>query len=375
MYLPTLYKRGSTDAIQQWTIEIDGPKYRTIAGQQGGKLTITEWTNCEPKNTGRSNETTEEEQALIEAKAKWKKKSEKGYVQSVSDVDKSGFMQVMLAQNYADRVDEIDFDKGVVVSPKLDGVRCIVNKDGMWSREGKSLLAGSPHIHKILSPLFAADPALKLDGELYQHQFKENFDKIISLVKQQKPTPAELEESARLVQYWIFDCVNDHLSWNTRFVNNQELCRFLQLQPDSTIRMLHNRAVSSPKDIDDAFKKYRKEGFEGAMVRWDICGITYEHKRSKYLLKYKDFVTDEFEIVDILTGRGNKADKAAKAVCKDKRGIIFETNIEGSWHFCEQLLADKSKVIGKQGTIRYQNLTPKEQVPRIGYLIAIRDYE
>jgi len=373
MYLPTLYKRATTGAIQQWTIEVDGDKYRTIAGQRGGQLTTTEWTDCEGKNVGRSNETTPAEQSLAEAKAKWKKKSEKGYVENIQKVDDSGFMQVMLAQNYEDRVEEIDFtNDGAVVSPKLDGIRCVVDNKGMWSREGKSLLAGSPHIFRALKPFLDSYPQLT-DGELYNHQFKDNFNKIVSLIKKQKPTPEELEESERLVQYWIFDCVEDNLSWFVRFINNSELRKYITKHP--CIKMVINHSVASPKDVDDAFKKYRREGFEGAMVRWGIHNIGYDHKRSKYLLKYKDFVTDEFEIVDVLTGRGNKADKAAKIKCRDKRGVTFEANIEGDWDFCTQLLADKSQVIGKQGTVRYQNLTPDEQVPRIGYLIAIRDYE
>lgn len=371
MYLPTLYKRATTSAIQQWTIEVDGHKYRTIAGQQGGQLTTTEWTVCEGKNVGRSNETTDEQQALAEARAKWKKKTEKGYVQSVSDVDKSGFMQVMLAQNYEDRVDEIDFSEGVVVSPKLDGVRCIINKEGMWSREGKSLLAGSPHIHRLLQGFFQQNPSAVLDGELYNHQFHANFNKIISLVKKQKPTAEELAESEKLVQYWIFDWVSDK-PFIGRFFDNPKIAA-VHLPP--VVRLIKNTEVKSPKEIDSLFKKFRAEDFEGAMIRWGIHKIPYEHKRSKYLLKYKDFVTDEFELVDVLTGRGNKSDKAAKVVCRDKRGVTFEANIEGDWEFCTQLLADRDKVIGKQGTVRYQNLTPDEQVPRIGYLIAIRDYE
>jgi len=374
MYLPTLFKRASTDAVQQWTIEVDGDHYRTISGQQGGKLTTTEWTDCEGKNQGRSNETTPEQQALAEAKAKWKKKSEKGYVQSVSDIDKSGFMQVMLAQKYEDRVDEIDFSKGVVVSPKLDGIRCIINKDGMWSREGKSLLAGSPHIHRMLEPLFKVDPPLQLDGELYNHQFHSNFNKIVSLIKKQKPTAEELVESEKLVQYWIFDCV-EPVSWATRFLNNNVLKTYLSQLKTNKIRTVTNRFVMSAKDIDTAFKLFRAENFEGAMVRWNLNDTPYDHKRSKYLLKYKDFVTDEFEIINVIPGRGNKATMAAKVECKDSRGEVFEANIEGNWDFARELLQNKADAIGKQGTVRYQNLTPDRQVPRIGYLIAIRDYE
>jgi ATP-dependent DNA ligase len=277
----------------------------------------------------------------------------------------------MLAQNYEDRVEEIDFSKGVVVSPKLDGIRCIVDINGMWSREGKPLLAGSPHIRQVLTPIFSVDPQVKTDGELYNHKFKDNFNKIVSLIKKQKPTPKELEESKRYVQYWVFDIVKPQ-----PFVKRLwEPPAHLLPMMSPTVRVLKNTTVRSPLDIDKLFKEYRAEGFEGAMIRWGINDIPYEHKRSKYLLKYKDFVTDEFTIINVIAGKGNKATMAAKVECKDSRNEIFEANIEGDWAFARKLLVEKQDVIGKQGTVRYQNLTPDRQVPRIGYLIAIRDYE
>ena len=74
--LPTLFARTNTGAIQEWIIEIEGNKYRTVYGQVDGKKITTEWTVAVPTNIGRSNERDGDKQAVFEAKALWKKKRE-----------------------------------------------------------------------------------------------------------------------------------------------------------------------------------------------------------------------------------------------------------------------------------------------------------
>ena len=42
MINPTLCKRTTTGATQQWSQELDGPRYRTVCGQAGGRLVTSE---------------------------------------------------------------------------------------------------------------------------------------------------------------------------------------------------------------------------------------------------------------------------------------------------------------------------------------------
>ena len=58
-----IYKATKAGKIQEWRIEVEGNKYRTISGQTDGQKVTSEWTVCAGKNIGRSNETTPEEQA------------------------------------------------------------------------------------------------------------------------------------------------------------------------------------------------------------------------------------------------------------------------------------------------------------------------
>ena len=53
-----LYKRDNTGGTRVWFAEINRHSYRLHSGQLEGKITVSEWTECEGKNIGRSNETT-----------------------------------------------------------------------------------------------------------------------------------------------------------------------------------------------------------------------------------------------------------------------------------------------------------------------------
>ena len=155
MKLQTLYSRRGDEGIQEWTIEIEKNKYRTISGTQDGEKVVAKWTECQGKNIGRSNETTPEKQAELEAQAKWQKKWDKGYRDSVDSVDSHGMFKPMLAHSYNDHKKKV-FKTGrkVFSDPKLNGMRCIVKADGMWSRGGKPIVS-CPHIFEELKSRFS----------------------------------------------------------------------------------------------------------------------------------------------------------------------------------------------------------------------------
>jgi DNA ligase-1 len=372
MKLPTLYSRTNTGAIEQWTLEVEGERYRTLHGQVGGIITETQWTIAKVKNAGRANQKTPDEQALLEAQSKWQKKVDKGYTESINDVDKISFIEVMLAKSYGDFKDDVTnlLEAGGVVysQPKLDGIRCIVTKDGMSSRNGKPILA-APHILDALKQVFLIYPEAVFDGELYCDKFKQDFNKICSLVKKVKPEPADLKASKESIQYWIYDTLTDKSKkFSQRF---HWLMNELSQVDKQIVKLVWTGKVYSVTQLDQLYQKYLENGMEGQMVRLDE---PYEQKRSKFLLKRKEFQDDEFEIVLIGEGEGNKSGIAGYAVMKMKDGKQFRSNIKGTFEYCGQLLKDGQSLIGEKATIRYQNLTP-DGIPRFPYLTAIRNYE
>ena len=115
----------------------------------------------------------------------------------------------MLAHPVSDR--PVDYDSGpVFIQPKLDGVRCLIQYDNStvtaYSRTGKEW-KNIDHILFNLRPFFQLNPDVVLDGELYNHKLKDDFEKIISCVRKTKPTDEHRRESERLVQFHCYDII------------------------------------------------------------------------------------------------------------------------------------------------------------------------
>jgi len=364
MKLETIYKKTKTGATQEWTIEVSDNKYRTHSGQVGGQITTNAWTVVYGKNSGKANGTTDNEQALKEAIAKRTKKLESGYFESIHNIDEKQYFEPMLAAKWEDYKDKVTYP--IFSQPKLDGIRCIVTKDGMFSRNGKPIIS-APHIRESLNSVFKKHPTLILDGELYADKFANDFNSIVSLVKKTKPTDADLKESKKNIQYWIYDIPSSNKTFNHRGFDLDELF-------DDYLNVFEKHCVLVPTQICDNedevmefYGEYVDEGFEGQILRLDA---KYENKRSKSLLKHKSFIDEEYTIKDICEGEGNRTGTAGYMVFETADGKPFKSNVKGTWEETAEMLKSKKKLIGKQATIKYFNLTP-DGIPRFPFVINI----
>lgn len=366
--LPILYKKTQTGAIQQWQIIVSDFGFYTIEGQIDGKLTQSSTTVVEQKNIGKLNETTQAEQSRKEATAKWQKKIDmNGYHEGIDNVNKKmHYFEPMLAHKWEDRKDKIQFP--VYSQSKLDGMRCIVNKDGMWSRKGKQIVS-APHIYEALKSLFDFNPDYIFDGELYADKYKDDFNKIMSLAKKSKPTLEDLKESSELLEYHIYDFP----FWDGVFIDRyNQLKSVLSHISNNKIKIVNTVLCKDIDKLDELFSQYIKQGYEGQMVRINDC--VYENKRTNQLLKRKDFMDEEFKIIDIIEGSGNRSGMAGSIEFKNKNGQIFNAGIAGGFDFYKDLWLNKKKYIGVDATVKYFQLTP-DGIPRFGVVTSIRDYE
>jgi len=360
MKLKTIYKKTKTGATQEWTIEVEGNKYRSHSGQVGGQITTNEWTICFGKNVGRANSTTDAEQAMAEAIAKRTKKLESGYFEDVNNINEQQYFEPMLAAKWEDYKDKIQYP--IYSQPKLDGIRCIVTKDGMFSRNGKPIVS-APHIRKALDKLFKHEPHLILDGELYADKFANDFNKIVSLVKRTKPTAKDLMDSEKQIEYHVYDVPSVDETFTGRWRELDELA----LDFPKCVKKVETHIITEEFYITDWYENYIERGYEGQMLRLDS---KYENKRSKSLLKHKTFVDEEYTILDICEGEGNRTGTAGYMVFETAEGKPFKSNVKGTWDETAEMLKSKKKLIGKQATIKYFNLTP-DGIPRFPFVINI----
>lgn len=381
---PILYKKTSTGAIQYWNIQATSqigqmnenefaPNWGLIVtrfGQVGGKEQVTNDTIVNGKNPGKKNSTTAVEQAMAEAKAKWEKQKKKGYVESVEaaqndetdDLIEGGILP-MLAHSFSKSADKIKYP--AAAQPKLDGIRCIaIVKDGactLWSRTRKPITS-VPHIIEEIEAVFGHKDIV-LDGELYNHAFKSDFEKIVSLVRQEDPG-----EGFELVQYHIYDQVsNDY--FEDRY---DKLTEMMEMQETVYITLVPTVEVENEEHVMARFDQAIAMGFEGVMIR--NSKSPYVNKRSTDLLKVKEFQDDEFDIIGIEEGRGKLAGHAI-FVCMNEAGSTFLAKMKGETSRLKKYFEDHSLWIGKKLTVQYQGLTGREKVPRFPVGIAIRDYE
>ena len=358
MKLNTLYKRAVNGKINEWTVETKDNCYRTISGYTDGVKTTSEWTCCSGKNIGKKNETTPEQQTLAEAKAMWDKKVELGSYESISDIDKPKFFNPMLAHKFEDYEDKIEYP--VFSQPKLDGIRCIVKADGMWSRNGKKIVS-APHIYEAMKPLFEEDPDLIFDGELYADKFANDFNAICSLVKKTKPTSEDLKKSKEQIQYHIYDMPSYGYDFLVRYNT------LWKMEIPNCCVLVETILCYSEIKVEELYSKYVNEGYEGQMIRLDK---KYEQKRSKSLLKHKSFVDEEYTILGIEEGEGNKTGMVGSFIFKSKTGHTFNASPKYNWEECKELWKQRQELIGKSATVKYFNLTP-DGVPRFPYVINI----
>lgn len=380
MKLPTLYKKTNTGAIQQWDISVaherrpDGNSFIiTEYGQVGGAIQKTSDTISSGKNIGRKNATSTTEQAELEAKAKWEKQKKKGYVESIEaaqagEVDDliEGGIVPMLAQSYADHSHKIKYP--AYVQPKLDGIRCIaILKDGkctLWTRTRKPI-TGVPHIIEAIEKGFPEGNNITLDGELYNHSFKANFEKIVSFVRQENPAPGH-----EVVQYHVYDIVNED-----PFSKRAVKMRYMSSSwfPNGEVQKVETIQVEDEAQAMTWFEQWRKEGYEGAMIR--NADGKYANKRSYDLQKMKEFDDAEFEIVGIEEGRGKLTGHAGAFLCRMSDGKEFLAKMSGELEQLKKYFDDHSLWTGKKLTVKYQGLTGANGVPRFPIGVAIRDYE
>lgn len=398
--LPTLYKKTNTGALQFWDIEVhpcagtgeDIPsEIVTNYGQVGTDSPQTTFDVIEKgKNAGKKNATTAHQQAVAEAQAKWEKQKKKGYVDSAEkalndELDEliEGGKEPMLAEAYMDVVydqrpgfenspptylltkeaKKIKFP--VFTQPKLDGIRCVaIIKNGactLWSRTRKPIRS-VPHIIQELEAAFENRDII-LDGELYNHDMKSDFEKIVSLVRQDEPG-----EGHEVVQYHIYDTINE-FPYKNRFV---QLHRLFSTYEFHSLKIVPSEVCQNADEVFVKFEKHIKDGYEGAMLR--NVESPYVNKRSMDLQKMKPFIDDDFEITAATSGRGKMAGLAV-FTCKAKNGATFDVKLKGELESLRKYLEDESLWRGKKLTVRYFGLTNKEKVPRFPVGIAVRDYE
>ena len=263
----------------------------------------------------------------------------------------------------------VDWNEAVYIQPKLDGVRCLFTKDGAYSRNHKKFM-NVRHIEMALKSFFDQNPDIILDGELYNHKLKRDFEKIISLVRKQKPTDTDRRNAQHLVQFHVYDYFDGvrYDSYDTR--RDQLICSDIY---DAQIKYVHAKPVSSYEQARELHATYLSEGYEGSIIRLD--GL-YKHGRSYDLMKFKDFSDTEATIVGYEIGKGKRSGTLGKFLMLDDEGVRFGCPPGKGYTYKDlaDMLTNIDDYIGKRATFTYFQRTQAGSY-RHPLFKAIRNYE
>ena len=264
----------------------------------------------------------------------------------------------------------IIYDK-VSMQPKLDGVRCVIQCDNSqvkaYSRTGKEWKNIS-HILQKLVPFFEKYPNVILDGELYNHDLRDDFEQIISMVRKTKPTKDDKLLSLKYVQFHCYDIIDETLTFEERnyFINKH-------VKPSRCIKHVKTQAVATESLSKVIHQQNLLAGYEGSILR---TNDVYQCKRSHSLRKFKDFHDDEALIVGYVDGKGKREGTLGKFIMQDDNGVEFGCPPGKGYTYAQlkDILDNISDYIGERATFTYFEKT-KAGSYRHPLFKCIRNYE
>ena len=285
--------------------------------------------------------------------------------------------KAMLAQNVGNYSRIKDSDWPLYVQPKLDGVRCLIQAEKLpfdmgyepvaYSRTGKEW-KNINHILAELKPFFQKHPNVILDGELYNHDLKDDFEKIISLVRKTKPTDEDRAESAEMVQFHCYDIIDEEFKFEHRY-------KFIfdNLRDSKSIRTVVTVPVHNDNHAKDIHADNLLEGYEGSILR---TNDVYKCGRSWSLRKFKDFSDAEATIIGYLDGKGKREGTLGKFIMQDDEGNEFGCPPGKGYNYkdLKNMLDNIGDYIGQRATFTYFERTKAESY-RHPLFKCIRDYE
>ena len=282
----------------------------------------------------------------------------------------------MLAYPVSDK--PIDYTKPVFIQPKLDGVRCLIQYERQtqpredvvvaYSRTGK-VWKNIDHILESLRPFFQKYPGVILDGELYNHAFKDDFESIISMVRKQKPTAEDRSISRKNVQFHCYDIIDETMP----FAERDKFILQAVYNNYDYVHVLPCQLVTSEEAAKKIHKYNLKAGFEGSILR---SNNVYQCKRSHALRKFKDFSDAEATIVGYLDGKGKRTGTLGKFIMMDDNGVEFGCPPGKGYNYKQlaTMLENIGNYIGQRATFTFFERT-KAGSYRHPLFKCIRNYE
>lgn len=348
MKTKTLYAKDAKGQMREWSVEELDDGILITHGIRGGAMQ----QKFEAIEEGLATRTIEE-QILSRAESRANKKIDSGYCESLEEAQNKprtnalGFQKPMLAAKF-NTVKDIDYDD-LYVQHKYDGNRMLIRNEGgynvAYTRNGKLIETIPEIVDGIIIP-----EGMTVDGEIYCHG--ESLQTIVSWVKRR-------QENSLKLRFHAYDLMEE-------IPYEERLAILYQMEFGGT-----GEAVPTYKYDGQGIKALLKgsieNGYEGLILRQNDFG--YEAgKRSKSLIKVKQFLDDEFKII----GMHLSKDSVPMIDYVTEEGIRCKATAPGSVPEKLNLWHRREIVVGKYVHLEYSQLT-KDNIPFHPTATAILD--
>ena len=212
-------------------------------------------------------------------------------------------MKPMKAHRLKDHWKRVTFP--VYTQPKLNGLRCLY-AEGVFQSNAQEVWRPNVLAHLQLAIFSSMMPqGWILDGELYVHGWSlQQINSAAGVLRKDRA------ERTFEVEYHVFDVIPTATP-HDKFSERLELLELMRawFPFDSKIRIVRTRMAENRWQIDNVHKENVKAGYEGTMIRLDegygfqeLCGN--KENRWHRLLKYKDWLDEEYEVLGFEWGEG-----------------------------------------------------------------------
>ncbi len=365
MKLPTLYSKDSQGEIRSWEMstETDGEFYYAVSSY--GLIRGTVQRSKKVCLAG-GIPTRDPQNIQSFCLSLWKKQKNKGYTENKDGEPTGVAPRPMKAHLFDKHKHKLQYP--VIVQPKLDGFRCIsIKRDGQvscWSGSGKrfettSFIEDELNIYMKEGDCF--------DGELYKH--KQDFNELSGSIR-------NIAENNSMAEYHIYDYIEEGMPQYQRLAHIQRLFEYPLPDADKFIcvKKVQTMAAGDEQGVFGAASSFVKKGYEGAIVR-SLSNLYRPKYRSPEMLKVKEFMEEDYKIVDFYEGEGKDEGSVIWRLITPE-GREFSARPRGSYPERRNLFKNGAKYIGKWLTVKFpKNVASKSKdgIPRFPVGIRIRE--
>lgn len=377
--MKTLYKRDSKNNIRQWSIKITGEPgnygIETCDGIVGGKIKDPIFKAAIPNNLYKTGSLKAE--AMMQSAID--KKLRSNYFESIEDIKEedvlfmpTGCPSGMIWEEWKDKSHVV---YPALASGKLDGSKMYStwreNRVFLNTRSAKEH-KNFRHIEEALTDFYKKHPNIVLDGEAYNHEYRDRFEELQSIFRKENPTEEERALSKKVAKFYIYDAIDlnkpDMSAQKRQFLLIDIYHKYFE---ESDCLVLWNSTLVFAEGSYNTFhEKCMDDGFEGSVLK--ISDAPYVQRKNKNVMKRKPKFDCEFKVVDIVEGTGTAKNIAANVTIDltfvDGMNITHreslaedfqDAGMAKGWNhkMLKEMLENKADYIGKMATIEYGGIT------------------